>query len=370
VSREERFELTLGMAEALELGGRVEEADVAYCSATRLAGDTPALLKRRAAIRELQGKYIAAVRLIHRGLGTLASIPAGPRRDTDEAQLLNLLAGVRFRQGNLQACAEIAARAAEAAHRANDPASLGHAHYLRGHALGLSGDRRGRRHMGQALQLLDASGDLVRLANVLNNLGVASYYEGELGEAISFYERSRNARLRAGDVIGAATQENNIAEALSDMGRLDEAGRLFRQARATWRAARYPIGIAIATGNLGRLATRRGEFAESEELLGQAVELFANLGAEDFVLQTRTRIAENRLAANDPEAALSALADSGLAQLASANVDLHLVRGRALAALGRMGDAKSEFLLAGQRAREAGAGAELATIAGELARLE
>jgi tetratricopeptide (TPR) repeat protein len=357
-----RAALQEALGDALDLTGQLDAAEDAYAHAYRLAPATLRLHLKRAKVRERRGQYSGAVRLIGRALRQ--DDGPGPARDAVlRAELLNLLAGVRFRQGDLLESAGVARRAIEAAEASGRVALLAHAYYLLGHAEALRGNSEGRDYVLKALALIDDAGDPGRKAHILNNLGVQSYFAGDLEGAIHYYEQCRQACDEAGDVITAATAQNNIGEALSDLGRLAEAEPLFREARATWRASRYRVGVGLANLNLGRLATRRGRFDEADTLLHDAATEFGEIGADDFVVETRSRIAENLLQWGNAEAALreAALAEGGLDDEQTAGVAaLFVVKGRALAALGRTAEATAALAAAVATATSAGAATELA----------
>jgi tetratricopeptide (TPR) repeat protein len=140
--------------------------------------------------------------------------------------------------------------------------------------------------------MLEEVGDLVGQANVLNNLGVDAYFEGRWEDALDAYRRSGDLSRRAGDVVSGARAANNEAEILSDQGRLDDAAQRFEEALRVWRAARYPVGVALATSNLGRVAARAGRFEDAHRSLESALAEFRRIGADSFVQETRSRIAE------------------------------------------------------------------------------
>jgi hypothetical protein len=129
------------------------------------------------------------------------------------------------------------------------------------------------------------------------------------------------------------------------------------------------VGVAIANQNLGRLATRRERFEEANTLLAESAAEFREIGADDFVLETRTRIAENFLQWGDADAALgeAVLAEAELdADETAAVAALFVVKGRALAALGRTAEAISALTCAAGIASRAGAANEQAAAAAAL----
>jgi tetratricopeptide (TPR) repeat protein len=172
-------------------------------------------------------------------------------------------------------------------------------------------------HSKVALRIYEELGDLTGQAVVLNNSGTFAYWQGRWDEALSLYERGRDARRKTGNEVTAAMGTSNIAEILSDQGRLEEAERLMREALRVWRAADYRAGIAFATGHLGRIASRSGNFEEALRLLEEARGRWDDLGGNTDVLETDAKIAECHLFAGDTETALE-LSMEGLERVKTA----------------------------------------------------
>jgi class 3 adenylate cyclase/tetratricopeptide (TPR) repeat protein len=275
------------VAEALgdvcELAAQYERAADAYARARELSAENARLLLKEGVLRERLGRYPDALNWYGRGL-----------QQADPATKIELqlaFAGVKYRQGDYDEAIEWSGRAAAEAEAAGDRVRLAHAYYL-GHIAHTDAGRRDTKHRDEALAILEEVGHLVRLSSLQNNIGIEAYYDARWDEAVEWYRRSGETARRAGDVVNVARAQNNEGEILSDQGRLEEAGSLFERARRAWRAARYPVGIALATSNLGRVAARAGSFAEGHELLDEALGLFEEIGAEAFVVETRSRKAE------------------------------------------------------------------------------
>jgi tetratricopeptide (TPR) repeat protein len=286
---------------------------------------------------ERDGRYTAALRWYGRALRLCNDDSAsslGAR-----AQLAIAYAGVRYRQARYRDSIRWAERALGDAERADDSRSVAHACYL----LGLSRiplrDVEATQWLSKAETIFRRTGDLVGLANTLNNLGMEAYFAGQWREALDWYEQSRDARERGGDVVGAAMSLTNIAEILSDQGHYDAADRLLHDALRTLRRAGYRAGVAFATGNLGRLAARRGIADDALASLDAAIALFEELDAVGFVTEMRARRAEALLLAGRDVEAMAAvellIADDDDAEPALSAALLRL-RGAALA---RAGDA-------------------------------
>ena len=275
------------VAEALgdvcELAAQYERAADAYGRARELSAENPRLLLKEGVLRERLGKYPDALNWYGRGL-----------KQADPATKIELelaFAGVKYRQGSYDEAIEWSGRAAADAKEAGDRVKLAHAYYLE-HIAHTDSGRRDTTHRDEALAILVEVGHLVRLSSLQNNIGIEAYYDARWGEAVDWYRRSGETARRAGDVVNVARAQNNEGEILSDQGRLEEARTLFEKARRAWRAAQYPVGIALATSNLGRVAARAGSFDEAHRLLDEALGLFEEIGAEAFVLETRSRKAE------------------------------------------------------------------------------
>lgn len=375
----------LSVAEALgdvaELAGQYDEALDAYASARRWAREVDAaagasgtteshvpaqarLARSTGIVCERTGRYREALWWYTRARGFL-----GPATQ-DAAQSLRIrlaldVAGVRFRQGHYALCVERALAAAAAAEVASDRALLAHAYYLLHAAYGDLGSPEVARYRDLALPIYEELGDLVGQGNVLNNLGIEAYFEGRWDAALDLYARSKDAKARAGDVANAATQSNNEAEILSDQGRMAEAEALLRDALRVWSAAGYELGVALATSNLGRAAARAGRHDEGLDLLNEAVDRFGRIGAEGYVDETRTRVAECLVLAARPADAV-AIATSTLtrvrreAPLSVLAVQLERTLGCAALQEGDPDAARRHLDAALAEARELGAAFEVA----------
>jgi class 3 adenylate cyclase/tetratricopeptide (TPR) repeat protein len=297
----ERAAVAESLGDVAEVAARYDTAAAAYRQArAELPDDVGVqarLWRREAVVLERSGRYPVALRALKRGLQHAAALPDGPSRAEEEGRLAVAYGGVRVRQGKLREASTWLERGIASATAAGDDPTLAHAWSLLATVhtdLGLPSDPV---HRALPVTIYEALGDLVGLANVLNNLGIAAYFEGRWAEALSLYERSRVARERAGDVMGAATAANNIAEILSDQGDLEGAEALLREALRAWAAAAYPLGVAAATSNLGRVAARAGRLDEALATLDDAARRCREIGIDDFLLETTARRAEALLAA-------------------------------------------------------------------------
>ncbi len=283
------------LGDVAELSARYEQAEAAYARARSAVPEDRIsqshLFRKEGVVQERRGLYPDALALYERALDVLDGAENAVEVIRSRADVELASAGVKYRQGQFAEATAWAARAAASAEAGHDRARLAHAYYL-SHIAAVSDGRRDPEHRDAALAILDEVGDLARLTNLQNNIGIEAYLEGRWDEAIEWYRRSGDSAARVGDVVNVARSYNNGAEILSDRGLLAEARSRLEEALRIWRAADYPIGVAVATANLGRALARSGAFEEAHRLIEDALVRFVALGAEGFIRETRARLAE------------------------------------------------------------------------------
>lgn len=299
----------LAVAEALgdacELTASYDRSRHAYAEARRLADDEvdrARLLRKTGVLYERQGRYREALACYTRGRGHLRVGSEAAGTELSELDLAS--AGVRSRQGRHRESTRFAAEAAREAARVSHKSGYAHALYLQ-HATSVYLNQPDDDLALQALSVFEELGDLVGQGNVLNNLGMSAFYQGNWKASISYNQRSREARLRSGDVVGEATEAYNLAEILSDQGDLEAARALLGSARRTWLAAGYRVGAALATSDLGRLEARAGDIAEGRRLLEDALADLREIRSPVFAAETQARLVECYLLEGDFAAAVA-----------------------------------------------------------------
>jgi len=331
------------LGDVSDRAGLYEDAAQAYRAARRLvAGDPLAearLLHKEGIIRDRSGRYALAMSWYRRGLRALEGIQGDPEAAAIRAQLSVWYAAARRQQGRVDEAIRWCEAAIKEAEASGDKEALAHAYRLLDWIYTETGDPKSERFRRQALSLYEEVGDLAGLADVLNQLGMDAYFEGDWNASIDYYRRCQEAAEKIGDVVTTAVAINNIAELYSDQGRLDEAEAMFRDARRIWEAARFSIGVPSVIGNLGRLAARAGRHDEARQLLEQAALGFREVGAERGAIETEARMAENLLLAGEPDEALTlatrTLERAGRGRLAVIRAMLERIRGYSFLAIGR-----------------------------------
>lgn len=288
--------------DVLEINAAFDDAANAFSrarGATDEAESSVRLLRKEGVIRERRGQYTQALRWYGRGLSSLAALPESAELLRAEGEICLAYSGVRFRQGKLDETLHWAHRAEEIGRRIDDKGIVAHSSYLLMIGYGVLRQPESTQYRDVALPLFEELGDLLGQANVLNNLGVDAKEGGDWAEALRLYHRSREARSLAGDVVGEATASLNIGEILSDQGHHDQAQELLDDACRAFRRSQYPVGVAVATSYLARLAARREEPDTAGALFADAVEMFEDMGATHFVLETKVfRLEAEVLAGN------------------------------------------------------------------------
>ena len=208
------------------------------------------MLRKIGSVHEREGRLSQALRWYSRAQRRIIDLPVGPDRSHEEAETALSRAGTLNRQGRNRASARFAELAASAAEAADDRVGLARAYNILEVAYSVLGRPEASEFAQKALEMYTGSGDLVGEANVLNNLGVQSYYSGRWADAVDYYGRSRDLRRQAGDLVGEGIAAHNLAEVLSLQGRYDDAADLFDFAQRTWETAGHVWGVAFAMANI------------------------------------------------------------------------------------------------------------------------
>ncbi|MBI4576388.1 MAG: tetratricopeptide repeat protein [Planctomycetes bacterium] len=224
--------------------------------------------------RETRGEYDGALEDYRRGLRRL-----GPGARGEEAALLAAgMATVHVRRGDYEEaslrCLEALARSPEGAD--GPTASIYH---TRGRLRFRMGDyEAAASDWRKARTLCERSGELVREADVLSNLGNVFLIRGQPAAAIDHYHRSLRLRERIGDTPGRATALNNMGTAWFDRGEVGRALACFEEALDIHERSGNLPGVAAALNNVGMVHAHRSEYPRSIECRQRSLELREELG--------------------------------------------------------------------------------------------
>jgi tetratricopeptide (TPR) repeat protein len=215
-------------------------------------------------------------------------------------------------EGRTTEALEWAEKARAGADAADDAEALGDAYFVMGWAYGDRGRQGGSpltevaatSVMLRSLEAYQRSGNVVREAQVLGTLGSLYLWEGRWDEALTYFERSRDAALKIGSVVDAAVTRVNIAEILVDRGEWKEAEAMLLETLPVWKASQYHYVLGHCQLHLGRVSLRMNRIDEALVRLEGARAAFLHVGAEKELPAVDARIAECRIAMGKPEEAL------------------------------------------------------------------
>ena len=356
VDRAESLELASvheALGDALTRSGEFARAIAAFDSARKLAAARPLttaeLLVKRSRLEEKLGQYPQALRWAARARRALAG-GEGAAIARQSARVDSWYATVLQVEGRNRDAIRWAKRAIVTAEGVDDPDALGAGCFVVGLAMAALGQPGWEPFAKRSLRAYERSGDRVKQAVILTNVGVICQGEGRWEEAMDYYRRGQDASTKIGDRFGAALSSINVAEILADRGELAEAEALLQETLPLWRASKYRYFHGACLSLLGRVAMRDGRTTEALARFEEAKANFTHVGASQDAAAMDARIAECMLHAGDAQSALDrasqTLAGGDKAGTSAIVALLQRVRGEALL---RIGDAN-----AAQRAFEEG----------------
>jgi class 3 adenylate cyclase/tetratricopeptide (TPR) repeat protein len=293
---EEMESVAESLGDICERSGELDRAAAAYTRARAMVpGDarTRARLWRKSGVLyQHRGSHASALRLFGSARRLLAD--AGITVDPELPETAVAYAAVRFRQSKYKECMTWATRARREAEASGYRSGLAHALLLLD-VCAISLEENNGAFGQRALAIYEELGDLIGQANVLNNLGTASFYLGQWVLALDLYRRASENFGRAGDKLRTGAPLNNMAEILIDQGKPAEAEVLLVGLRADWDQLSYPFGVGVATLNLGRAVLRAGDFERAGDMLTEAREQFLALESGYYLSECELSMLELRL---------------------------------------------------------------------------
>jgi len=326
-------------ADAWFRAGEYRKAADAYVEAGRMvAGDRLAeagVLLKQSWVEEKLGNYPEALRWTDKAREALAG-QSGPDASRLVARTSAWHATLLQAQGHSAEAFEWAERAAREATDADDPEELGNAYAVLGWAAGAMGKEGAEALMLKAIDGFKRSGNRVRQALMLSNVGGVCYWEGRWDDAMAYYERSREESVRVGNAVNAATASMNVAEILTDRGEHAESERTLQKTLPVWKSSEYRYFHGACLWMLGRVSLRANRIDEALARFDEARRMLSDVGADYEVQDVDARVAECRMLKGDADGAL-VLVDDVLARSVSPQaIDRlrpHLLRVRGYAML-------------------------------------
>jgi class 3 adenylate cyclase/tetratricopeptide (TPR) repeat protein len=348
------------MGDSWYRAGEFVKALAAYTATRPLVANEPlmdaGLLIKLSRVEGKLGKYAEALRWTEEARNIALGLP-GQEAARQAARSTAWYATLLLFEGRITEALDWAERAVASAEAVNDPEATGEAYFVMGVAFSELGKSDAHALMRRSLEAFERAGNLVRQAGVLSDLGVISRSEGRWDEALSFYERARDAALKIGSTVNAALARINAAEVLTDRGEWTEAETMLLETLRVCKASQYRTYLAYCFWLLGRVSLRLGRFDEALTRLEEAKTNYVQVGAENEIPSIDARIAECYLAMGKPDAALElvrgmlgrASESNGVAKVVPL---LERIQGHALLQQGDLWSARDALEASLQAARE------------------
>lgn len=132
-------------------------------------------------------------------------------------------------------------------------------------------------HGNQAALLYEAVGNKRGLSYTLNNIGTAYYYQGDLPNAILFYEKSIALDKELNDLKGVANGLHNIGTIYADQGFYDKALQNFNESFKFKENLNDSSGMATYYNNVGTIFSEQGDYPRGIESFNKCLEIRTKL---------------------------------------------------------------------------------------------
>lgn len=244
------------------------------------------LVHLSAALRTTNGAKAAEL-YAQRAL-TLASAEAdGPSLLHLVYQELGLVAG---QQGDVETAERYLNRAIELASVAGDRLALARAHNSLGTMLQKMAPRRAIAMFEASAACLDEKTDLVRMAQVLNNLGMAYANAGDWEKSFASYERSLEIKRAAGDLYGQASTQLNVARVYQAQHKSVAARDSLNESAVLFEATRDLAAAARARREAARMLRLAGANEAAVDQARAAVALFERADQPEAARQLESEL--------------------------------------------------------------------------------
>jgi predicted ATPase/DNA-binding SARP family transcriptional activator len=171
-----------------------------------------------------------------------------------------------------------------------------------------SGDYPAARVLGEeCLAVYRSLADTTGLISALGGLCVTALAQHDFAAALRYGQDSDELARRSGDQLRHASALNNIGLAQRCLDQLDEATAAFIEALAVWRAVGDRRGEAATLGNLGMVRRRTGDLAAARALHLDSLARYRELDLVEGVLDNLEALAGLAVTAGQAEAGLRLL---------------------------------------------------------------
>jgi len=127
------------------------------------------------------------------------------------------------------------------------------------------------------------TGDFENAANAINNLAVTFYYQGNLKEALTQYERALEIDKKSNIKENIATRLSNIGMIYCDMGEYEKAIEYHKQALDIDIGLKREKEIAVRYNNIGMVYAFWSQYKEALAYFKKALKIAEKLGEKEEI---------------------------------------------------------------------------------------
>ena len=295
----------LGMGQALKFVGQFSEASQLLERAlqyllplsiqTKSTTLLPVLvhsLKELADIRVREGALDTAIDHLQAGLDAVGEEGAKIHPHLWRT-LIDRLAWVRFRQGNLEEAFALASSATLGLdlETGDDPMTLASLYNTLGGVFWQRGDlSEAAGYVESSLELHQSTGYAWGMAIAYTNLGVLHSVQGLWPEAVDYFEKAYTLRRENGYLPEQALNLSNLGQLRIAMGEHAQARKDLETGLAISRRLGEEFGVAITIIGLAQLAVTQSHFEEAIAHIEKVMDL-SNAVGEDQIIHARWLLA-------------------------------------------------------------------------------
>jgi tetratricopeptide (TPR) repeat protein len=196
---------------------------------------------------------------------------------------------------------------AELGHALSDARVMAHAAWMRGYGLCVVGAPwEARRSLEEALPFFESTDDKWWVAEITGHIGRTYLHEGEVDRARAYLQKTLELREAVADQAEVAWASCYMGDVAFVAGEWAEARRYYEQT-ASLAQRIVPRYHCHALLHLGELSLLEGETEQATRVIEQGLTVGEQCSEVAAIRKAQGLLAEQDLAANDPERAFSRL---------------------------------------------------------------
>ncbi|MBU0703131.1 MAG: tetratricopeptide repeat protein [Chloroflexi bacterium] len=238
--------------------------------------------------------------------------------------VMDRMAWVRFRQGNLEESFALASSATRGVdpERADDPITLANLYNTLGGISWQQGNlSEAIAYVEHSLNLYKGLGYTWGVANAYSNLGILRYRLGNWSVAVQNFERASTLREEIGDIQNRADSLTNLGILHLSMGKHEAGQQDLEASLAIRQRLGDSWGAALSYTSLAQLAVIQSRLEDARAYAEAALELADTVGSQDIQVQASWILAlveaesgELQAGLNTAEQALQTAKEAGLSE--------------------------------------------------------